>query len=228
MKTTNTCTPDFKVKDQCSYKVWMEQQEDWREVEWKEKQLYNPCMLSQILCSDASPAKSTVGNLPQILQIHAIWMSRSSSDCSIVSFWIHRPERTTRPSGSILVSCVCVCVPKLRSCWAATMGDSLLHSPDCELEFCLIEGFVRGSASDVICVLPILHLDLIWMPRTALFPCVHTAAVCPLMLLASNLLSSLSRPTCWGSVSHWLAQEERHCFWKPATGHGTMGQEQNQ
>lgn len=177
MKTTNTCTPDLKVKDQCSYNVWMEQQEDWREVEWKEKQFYNVCMLSQILCSDASPAKSTVRNLPQILHIRAIWMSRSYSDCSIVSFRIHRPARTTRPSGSNLVWCVYV--PNLlRCCCAATMWDSLLHSPQCELEFCLIEGFVRGSASNGIWVLPILHLDLIWTPRTALFTGVHTAAVC--------------------------------------------------
>lgn len=102
---------------------------------------------------------------------------------------------------------VCVCVPKLRSCWAATMGDSLLHSPDCELEFCLIEGFVRGSASDVIWVLPILHLDLIWTPRTALFPCVHTAAVCPLMLLASNLLSSLSLDPPAGAL--WVTGSHR-------------------
>lgn len=126
-----TSTPDVKVKDQCSYKVWMEQQEDWREVEWKEKELYNPCMLSQILCSDASPAKSTVRTLPQILHIHAIWMSRSDPDCSVLSFWIHRPDTTARPSGSILVSCVCA--PKPRSCFAATMGDILLHSPDCEI-----------------------------------------------------------------------------------------------
>lgn len=34
----------------------------------------------------------------------------------------------------------------------------------------------------------------------------------PLMLLATNLLSSISLPTCWGSVSHWLPEEERHCF----------------
>lgn len=61
---------------------------------------------------------------------------------------------------------------------AATMGDSLLHSPECELEFCLIVGFVQGSASNAILLLPILHLDLIWTWRTALFTGVHAAAVC--------------------------------------------------
>lgn len=100
-------------------------------------------------------------------------------------FWIHRPERTTRPSGSILV--LCVCVPKLRSCCAATMSDSFVlfwfffHSPDCELEFCLIEGFVPDSASNFIWLVPVLHLDLIW-----------TAAHCPSLLTCRPPPSVLS------------------------------------
>lgn len=222
MKTTNTCTPDFKVKDQCSYKVWMEQQEDWREVEWKEKQLYNPCMLSPILCSDASPAKSTVRNLPQILHIHAIWMSRSHSDCSIVSFWIHRPERTTTPSGSILVSCVCV--PKLRSCCAATTWASY------EWVGILLDWRICAS-------LPTFHPFWISSGRPALLSllaCILQPSglsghsVCSRALGINPPVLSISRPTCWGSVSHWLSEEERHCFWEPASGRGAMGQEQNQ
>lgn len=238
------CAPDSKVKDQCSYKVWMEQQEDWREVEWKEKQLYNPCMLSQLLCSDASPAQSTVRNLPQILaysrHLNVPDLLRLFR-CFIFESIVQREPPD--PSGSILV--LCVCVPKLRSCCAATMSDSfgvffVLFFPFSWLwvgNSARLKDLCPGSASNFIWLLPVLasgsHLDRSALPlfthvqdRRRLFSAVTAL---PLMLLASNLpVLSISRPTCWGSVSHWLSEEERHCFWNPATGHGTMGQEQNQ
>lgn len=180
------CAPDSKVKDQCSYKVWMEQQEDWREVEWKEKQLYNPCMLSQLLCSDASPAQSTVRNLPQILaysrHLNVPDLLRYFR-CFIFESIVQREPPD--PSGSILV--LCVCVPKLRSCCAATMSDSFgfflfcfSHSPDCELEILLVWRICAQAplptSSDFY---PFLHLDLIWTtPHCPSLLTCKTAAVC--------------------------------------------------
>lgn len=159
-------------------------------------------MLSPILCSDASPAKSTVRNLPQILHIHAIWMSRSHSDCSIVSFWIHRPERTTTPSGSILVSCVCV--PKLRSCCAATTWASyewvgiLLDWRICA-RLCFQRSIHSGSHPDT------LHCPLYW--RAYFSRLVSAVTAFPLVLLASTLLSSLSLDPPAGAL--WVTGSQR-------------------
>lgn len=53
-------------------------------------------MLSNILSYHASPAESTVrSSSPLILHIHAIWMSWSLRDCSIVPS-AHHPEKTTK------------------------------------------------------------------------------------------------------------------------------------
>lgn len=167
-------------------------------------------MLSQILCSDASPAKWTVRSLPQIL--HAIWMSRTYSDCSIVSFWIHRPERATRPSGSLLVSCVCV--PKLRSCWAATWGGSfvafswawvgiLLNRRICaRLRFQRHLSSPHSASGSHLDAPPSSLCSRAFCGRLFL-----AVTAFPLVLLASNLLSSLSLDPPAGAL--WVTGSQR-------------------
>lgn len=206
----------------------MEHREDWREVEWKGKQLYNPYMLSPNLCSNASPAKSTVSNLPQILHFHAIWMFRSYSDCSVVLFWSHCPgSREAEWEHSVSR----VCVPKLKSCCAATTWESLLHSSECETEFRLIEGFVWGSAQrhpTPLCIwtspgLPVLLSLYSCACCSRLFSAVTAF---PLMLLATNLLSSLS--LCPPAGALWVTGSQRKsvivletCHWPRYDGSGT-------
>lgn len=122
-----------------------------------------------------------------------------------------------------------VCVPKLKSCCAATTWESLLHSSECETEFRLIEGFVRGSA---------LHaIPPRWTsPGRPVLLSLYSCACCsrlfsavtafPLMLLATNLLSSLS--LCPPAGALWVTGSQRKsvivletCHWPRYDGSGT-------
>lgn len=191
----------------------MEHREDWREVEWKENQLYNPYMLSPTLCSTASPATSTVSNLPQSLHFHAIWMFRSYSDCSIVLFWSHRPEE---PPGRVRASRVARLCPKAKILLCCNYLRKLVaffwmwDGIQVDWRICARLRSRRHPA----------QLDLTWTPCTALSlllcmlqpPVLSSHSVSSYALGNKPAVLSISLPTCWGSVSHWLPEEERHCF----------------
>lgn len=194
----------------------------------RKRTLQSIYMLSPILCSSASSAKSTVRNLPHILHIHAIWMSRSFSDCSIVLFWTHENHEAEWERSMSRV-----CVPKLKSCCAATTWGSLLRSSECETEFWLIEGFVWGSALDVIRFLPVFasgpHLDAL---RCSLFTPVRAAAGCSQrsrrFLLCSWQQTSCPLSLCPPAGALWVTGSQRRsvivlesCHWPRYDGSGT-------
>lgn len=64
------------------------------------------------------------------------------------------------------------------------------------------------------------QLDLTWTPCAALSlllcmlqpPVLSSHSVSSSALGNKPAVLSISLPTCWGSVSHWLPEEERHCF----------------